>query len=186
MTARRPRRAPRPLNESALRELAIAYVGRFATSRAKLRAYLFRKIRERGWDGNREPDPAALADRLAEQGYVDDAGYAESKARSLTARGYGKRRVAEALRGAGINEEDGEKARRHSEEEAVASVLRFAERRRLGPFAAAAADPRSREKAIAAMVRAGHRFDLARTIAAMAPGSAIDLDALGELNQRRG
>jgi regulatory protein len=184
MTARRPRRAPRPLNESALRELAVAYVGRFATTRAKLRAYLSRKIRERGWDGGNQPDLVALADRLAAQGFIDDAGYAQSKARSLTARGYGKRRVVEALRGAGIAHEDGEEARRHSEDAAVASAVRFAERRRIGPFGALAADPRTREKAIAAMIRAGHGFDLARAIAGMAPGSAVDLEALGQLCRR--
>lgn len=184
MTDRKPKRAPRPLNDSALQELAIAYVGRFATTRAKLRSYLSRKIRERGWEGERQPDLAALADRLATQGYVDDAGYAEAKARSLTARGYGKRRVVSALRGAGIAEEDGEEARRHSEEEAAASAVRFAERRRIGPFAAEAGDPRAREKAIAAMVRAGHGFDIARALAGMAPGSAVDLDALGLVCRR--
>jgi regulatory protein len=184
MTARRSKRVPRPLDESALQEVAVAYVGRFATTRAKLRTYLSRKIRERGWEGRGEPDLAALADRLADQGYIDDSAYAESKARSLTARGYGKRRVAQVLRGAGIADEDGEEARRHSEEQAVASVVRFAERRRIGPFAAEAADPKARERAIAAMVRAGHSFDLARAVAGMVPGSAVDFEELSQIGRR--
>ena len=184
MTARRSKRAPRPLDESALQEVAVAYVGRFATTRAKLRTYLSRKIRERGWDGRGDPDLSALADRLADQGYIDDSAYAESKARSLTARGYGKRRVAQVLRGAGIADEDGEEARRLSEEQAVASVVRFAERRRIGPFAAEAADPKAREKAIAAMVRAGHGFDLARAVAGMVPGSAVDFEELSQISRR--
>ena len=41
----------------------------------------------------REPDLDVLADRFAEHGYVDDAAYALAKSRSLTGRGYGKRRV---------------------------------------------------------------------------------------------
>ena len=180
MTARRTRRAPRPLDESALHELAIAYVGRFATTRAKLRVYLARKIRERGWEPQRDADLIGIANRLAEQGFIDDSGYAETKARSLTARGYGKRRVVQALRGAGIAEEDSADARRHSDEQAVAAALRFAERRRIGPFAAVAAGPKDKEKAIAAMVRAGHGFDLARTIAGFAPGAIVDLEALRE------
>ena len=174
-------RGPRsPLGERQLDELALRYVGRYATSRAKLRAYLVRKIRERGWGGEREPDLEALADRLARLGYVDDAAYALSKAQALTGRGYGKHRVAEKLRLAGIGEEDGLAARAHADSEALAAALRYAERRRIGPFGAGEADPAKREKAIAAMARAGHSFALARAIAELAPGAEIDADALRE------
>lgn len=178
---RKPRRPVPPLNESRLQELALSYVGRFATTRAKLRAYLARKVRERGWNGENEPDFARLADRFAERGYVDDAAYALSKAQALTGRGYGKRRVIEKLRIAGIEDADGEAARSHAEQKTVSAALRFAERRRLGPFARdKLADRKSQEKAIAAMVRAGHPFGLARAIIGIEPGSAIDLDELAE------
>lgn len=156
-------------------------MGRFATTRAKLSAYLARKIRERGWAGEKEPDLAALAERFASQGYVDDSAYALSKARALAGRGYGHRRVVEKLRVAGVGEDDSRAAREHSERQAVAAALRFAERRRLGPFAGTIAKDRGdREKAIAAMIRAGHPFGLARAILAIEPGTAIDLDELAE------
>jgi len=178
---RRPRRAVPPLNDAKLQELALAYVGRFATTRAKLRAYLARKLRERGWRGEREPDAAALADRFAELGYIDDAAYALSKAEALTARGYGERRLREKLRNAGIEEEDGRAAKSHAQAEAVAAALRFAERRRLGPYAREViADRNEREKAIAAMIRAGHSFGLARAIVWMEPGADIDTEELDE------
>jgi regulatory protein len=168
-----------PLNESKLNELAIRYVGRYSTTRAKLRSYLSRKVRERGWDGAGEPDFARIADRFTEQGYVDDAAYALAKSEVLTARGYGKRRVLEKLRAAGVAEDDGAAAREHAEAETVAAALRFAKRRRIGPFAVQAArDPKEREKGLAAMVRAGHGFDLARAIVALAPGAEVDLDDL--------
>ena len=83
----KPKRARPPLNEEQLKEMALRYVGRFATSRAKLRAYLTRKIRERGWAGAGEPDLAGLAERFADSGYVDDAAFAMGKARSLSGRG---------------------------------------------------------------------------------------------------
>jgi regulatory protein len=176
----KPKR-PRPtLNEERLKELALRYVGRFATSRAKLCAYLTRKIRERGWDGRQEPDLAGLAERFADCGYVDDAAFALGNARSLSGRGYGKRRLVEQLRAAGIEEEHGRDAHHHADEQAVAAALRFAERRRIGPFAAALADRAGREKAIAAMIRAGHGFALARAIAQLAPGATIDVAALSE------
>jgi regulatory protein len=168
-----------PLDEGRLNELALRYVGRFATTRAKLRSYLARKLRERGWDGAREPDVAAIAERFAAQGYVDDSSYALIKAQSLTGRGYGKRRVMDALKSAGIEEEHGAGARDHADAEAVSAALRFARRRRVGPFAESAPrDPREKEKALAAMIRAGHGFDLSRAILALPPGSDIDPDQL--------
>lgn len=177
-------RAVPPLNEAKLQELALSYVGRFATTRAKLRAYLSRKLRERGWSGEREPDLAALADRFASQGYIDDAAYALSKAQGLTARGYGERRVIEKLRVAGVEEGDRLEAHDHSQREAVSAALRFAERRKIGPFAQEMARDRiERDKAIAAMVRAGHSFGLARAIAGIEPGAAIDMDELAERAQ---
>jgi regulatory protein len=168
-----------PLDEGRLNELALRYVGRFATTRAKLRSYLGRKLRERGWDGTREPEIAAIAERFAAQGYVDDSSYALSKAQSLTGRGYGKRRVTDALKAAGIEEEHGAAACDHADAEAVSAALRFAQRRRVGPFAdSAPRDPRDKEKALAAMIRAGHGFDLSRAILAMPPGSDVDPDQL--------
>jgi SOS response regulatory protein OraA/RecX len=120
------------------------------------------------------------------RGYVDDAAYALSNAQSLAGRGYGKRRLIQKLRIAGVDEADGEDARAHADEAAVSSALRFAERRRLGPFASTPyRDPRDREKALAAMIRAGHSFDLARAILGIAPGSEVDLDHLSDRAARR-
>lgn len=168
-----------PLDEGRLNELALRYVGRFATTRAKLQSYLSRKVRERGWDGAREPDLAAIAERFSAQGYVDDSSYAVTKSQSLTARGYGKARVMQALRAAGVEEAEGAAARDHAEREAVSAALRFAQRKRVGPFAEIAPrDPRERQKALAAMVRAGHAFELARAIVALPPGTEVDPDQL--------
>ncbi len=169
------------MNEAKLQELALSYVGRFATTRAKLRAHLARKLRERGWSGDREPDPAALADRFAERGYIDDAAYALNKAQGLTGRGYGERRVAEKLRLAGVEASDSLEARDHAQREAVSAALRFAERRKIGPFAREKpADRATRDKAIAAMVPAGHPFGLARATAEIEPGAGVDMHELAE------
>ena len=180
MTRSRSRRAPVPLGTKQLEDLALRYVGRYATSRAKLTAYLARKVRERGWGDEREPDFDALALRFGELGYVDDAAYALSKSRTLSSRGFGKRRLDEKLRAAGIGEDDSVAAREHADGEAVDSAIRFAERRRIGPFASTQADPRQREKAVAAMVRAGHSFGIANQIARMPPGAEVDRDDLRE------
>ena len=135
-------RKPRPpLDGERLNELALFYVGRYATTRAKLSSYLSRKIRERGWNGDSGPDIERLVERFAETGLVDDASFALAKSRSLSERGYGRRRVRQALRAAGIEEADGEAAHELAAEQAVDAALRFARRRRIGPFAALFAHP---------------------------------------------
>jgi len=180
MRGRSRRRDPVPLDSAKLDELALTYVGRFATTRAKLGAYLSRKIRERGWAGDRPPEPGRIVERLSGLGYVDDAQYALSKARALTGRGYGPRRVSQSLYAAGIAEEDGEAARALAGEESVEAALRYARRRRIGPFAAEVPDPAARERALAAMIRAGHSFGISRTILALKPGEAVDIEMLEE------
>lgn len=167
---RRRRRAPRPLGPESLDELALGYVARFLTSRAKLCRYLTRKLKERGWAGEVPPDVEDIADRLAAQNYLDDRVYAEAKAGGLLRRGYGGRRVGAALAEAGIGDEDRAGAMAEAERQAETAALRFAERKRIGPFAISELDRDAKAKALAAMVRAGHGFDLARRIVAAPPG----------------
>ena len=169
-----PRKPRPPLDAARLDELALHYVSRFATSRAKLATYLGRKIRERGWDGDPPADIAALVDRLSRLGYVDDAAFALAKSRSLTSRGYGVGRVRQALYGAGIGEDEAAPARDHASARSVDAARHYARRRRIGPFALTVPDPKARQRALAAMIRAGHDLALARAIVALEPGREPD------------
>lgn len=177
VTVRRPRP---PLKAETLKELALAYVGRFATTRMKLSRYLTGKVRERGWEGTREPDIARIVDHCARLGFVDDAAFALSKARSLTGRGYGSGRVRQSLRAAGVADQDALPAKDLAEQEAVAAALRLARRKRIGPFSAVPMEREAREKALAAMIRGGHSFGLAKAIVALAPGADPDVASLSE------
>lgn len=160
---RRRKRPPKPLNCERLEELALAYVARFSTSAAKFERYLRRKLREKGWEGEEEPQVGALVERYVELGYIDDEGYARMKAGSLLRRGYGARRVQQALGEAGIAE--GVRAEvAPGEAEIRKAALTYARRRRFGPYALGPADPVIRERQLAAMVRAGHGFDVARAL----------------------
>ena len=160
---RPPKRRPKPLDPARLADLALAYVARFATSAAKLEAYLKRKLRERGWDGESDPGVEALVGRYVELGYVDDEGYARARAGGMLRRGYGPRRVNQALGAAGIAEEVREKIR-PSESEERAAALAMARKRGFGPFGPGPLDRARREKQIAAMLRAGHALDSAREL----------------------
>ena len=170
-SARRP-----PLDRDALEERALAYAGRYATSRAKLAAYLARKLRERGWAGEDAPPVAEIVERMAALGYVDDRAFASARAASLGRRGYGARRVGDALRAAGIDGEDAAEAREMAESGAWQAAVRFAERRRIGPFAEAPGDRKAREKALAAMLRAGHPIAIAQRLVRARPGEMPDAD----------
>jgi regulatory protein len=152
-----------PLDRDGLERLALHYVGRYATTRAKVKSYLARKVKERGWEGE-APNISALAERLSALGYIDDGAFATARAASLQRRGYGERRVSQALRAAGIEDEDAAEAREQTKEGALAAALRFAKRKRIGPYATAAADRESAQKAFVAMVRAGHPFEIVKQV----------------------
>ena len=156
--------------------MALRYVERFATTRGKLADYLHRKIRERGWDGD-AADPQALAQRMADLGYVDDRLYAESKAAALTRRGLGARRVTMALRQAGVEEADTEDLAPAIHDQAEAAAITFARRKRIGPFGPPTDDRAVRDKQLAALLRAGHAMALSRRIVA-----ARDEQELGEFD----
>lgn len=158
------------LDAEALERLALRYVGRYATSRGKLVAYLQRKLLDRGWAGGQAPDLASLAERFAALGYVDDQAFAEARARSLGGRGYGQARVRQALHAARIDDEDAASAHEIALDGRWAAALRYAEKRRIGPWARAETDRAARQKAIAAMIRAGHDFAAARVIVSAQPG----------------
>ena len=172
----RHQRARPPLDRGGLERLALHYAGRYATTRAKLSAYLVRKLRERGWAEEAEPPIPALVERFAELGYIDDQAFASARTASLQRRGYGGRRIDQALRAAGIAEEDGAPARVVAEDGAWAAALRFAERKRIGPYAAEPLDRPARQRAFAAMVRAGHQMDTIRRVLDAAPGEIPNPD----------
>lgn len=175
------RRVPKPLDSRHIDELALGYVARFATSAGRLSAYLTRKIRERGWDGEAPPDVAAAVARMVDLGYVDDAGFALARGQGLMRRGYGARRIAETLARDGIEAPLIAQAGGNAHENRIAA-LAFARRRRLGPFGRGSGeggecvlDPALRARQVAAMMRAGHPHGTARALV-----DAVDVAAAQE------
>jgi regulatory protein len=175
----KPPKAPKPLDSARLEELALAYAARFATTRARLETYLKRKLRERGWAEEAAPPVARIAERMVAAGYVDDTAYARAKSGSLLRRGYGQRRIGQALGAAGIAEEVRAEVRAGPGEQRRAA-LALARKRRLGPFGPPLQDRAAREKQLGAMLRAGHPLDSARELVNAASVAAAELWAAGE------
>jgi regulatory protein len=162
-----PRKPLKPLDTAILDWLALRYVERFATSREKLRRYLARKVRERGWEPETPPDIDGIVERVAHLGFVDDRAYAEAKGRAMARRGLGSRRIEQTLHADGIDEPLRADARAAHDDWASAVLL--ARRRRLGPFGPPPVDRKGEQRAIGIFLRAGH--GLATALAIMAASS---------------
>lgn len=158
------RRPLQPLTSNSLRSLALHYVGRYATSSGKLLHYLTRKLRERGWTDDGEPALGDLISEFARLGYIDDAGFAAARKGSLLRRGFGSSRIRATLRHNGVGDTLAESESRLDAETSRQAALAFARRKRLGPFSPSGADEKARNKAFAAMMRAGHDYRLIREI----------------------
>ena len=165
----------RPLDEHALEERAIAYVGRYATTRARLAEYLERKLKERGWAGDGPPQIDGLVARLADLGYVDDESFANARAAAMRRRGYGARRVETSLRAAGIEPPLRAALIETDDDEKLRSALALARRKRLGPFGRDALDRDGFRRAMGAMLRGGHDVEIAKRALMMTLDDAMQL-----------
>ncbi len=167
----------KPVTRDRLEKAAAAYVARYDTSSARLRAVLMRRVlKARRADAPIVADVEAVIDaivaRYGQAGIVDDARYAERKAGSLHRRGVSRRHIREKLRLAGIGHESARRALDATREELAIggtqmdlhAALAFARRRRLGPFRATAERREWRAKDLAALGRAGFDLDVARRV----------------------
>lgn len=162
------------MNQTGLQDLALRYVSRYATTRHKLKTYLHRKLRERDWDDEQPVDVDSLVEKFAELGYIDDMLFAKNKAAALSSRGYGKRRISQALYQAGIAEGDDADAMAVGEARKWEAARTFARKKSIGPYALEMRDPDTRRKQLQAFLRAGHGFDIAVRFVNAAPGEAVE------------
>jgi regulatory protein len=162
MSSNRHSKLRKPLDKDALNRLALHYVGRYATTTAKLSSYLRRKVLERGWNDSDPADVAEIVNRCADLGYVDDRAFAETCAASLGRRGYGARRIGVALQVAGIDRETVAEVM-PDEEAAYHAAEVYAKRKRIGRYGDDTVGPQQRQRQFSAMLRAGHSFELAKS-----------------------
>jgi regulatory protein len=180
------RRRPRPveLSPTAFHEAALDYLARYAASRDQLRRVLTRRVirAERLGEVDREAAARAIEaalDRLTEQKLLDDQRFAESRARSLVARGRSRRAVSAALQARGVDPQAIAAALANAEYEHGASDWRaacaLARRRRLGPYRLAAERKPRRDRDLAALLRAGFDMEIARRVIDAESVDALEL-----------
>ena len=176
----KPVRLPR-ITEVALREAALAHLARFSATEAGLRRVLGNRIRrfaraaaEVGQESEAiattvaaaQALAATIAARLVQVGVVDDAAFAQARARRLRRAGRSSRAMLAHLAAKGV---DGETARHalaqeHLPDELTAALI-LCRKRRFGGFAPNAGEdpvePPQRLKWLASLARAGFTGDIA-------------------------
>ncbi len=195
-------------DQALLREASLAHLARFAASEAGLVRVLDRRIRR--WASRAEAAGAeaaevaaqsqaarrearAVAMALVRAGVLDDAAYAEARARSLVRGGRSRRAALAHLAGRGIGSELAQGVLPEDRDTELAAALVQARRRRIGPFAAVGTDedadpdglrppdPRRHDRALAALARAGFTRETAERALALDRDAA---DALIEALKR--
>jgi regulatory protein len=147
---------------ATLREAAIAHLARYATTQAGLIRVLDRRVERWARAATAEPEAlsaarqivrAVVAD-LAAAGLLDDAGFAASRARSLTRSGRSRLAIAAHLAARGV---DGaiRDALPQDEQTELAAAIVLVRRRRFGAFRAADADGARLQRECAVLARAG-------------------------------
>lgn len=186
---RKAARIPKPVSQERLRSYALWYLSRYASSTGNLKRVLARRADKiaRHHETDRVADREAIGEmisavavKLEAAGLLDDSAYAESRTRSLHRGGASRRKIAAYLAQKGVAGSDIAAAFQTLEEETdtgndldLEAALRYAKRRRLGPFRDPKKRSERRDKDLAALARTGFAIDIALKI--------IDAEDLEEL-----
>lgn len=166
------RKPPKPPTSERLEKSALAYLERYAASREGVRKVLMRRVERAARAGVASRDDAtasveAVLAKLATKGLLNDKLYAEGLAASLARRGLARGRIAERLKLKGVGREEVAAALGTVDDtgdDDRARAIRWAKKKRLGPFGDPAKRQARRMRDIAALARAGFEPELARKI----------------------
>lgn len=115
-----------------------------------------------------------VANALVASGVIDDAAFAESRARSLTRMGRSARAVAAHLGARGVDGEMVRAALPTDPDIELAACVALTRRRRIGAFRALDAEPRE-TKELGMLARAGFGHEVASKALAMDQDAALDM-----------
>ena len=171
----RKRRQPRKVTQESLRNAALHYLERYASSADNLRRVLMRRVRRSALVHDTDPEEGArlideLVTRFEAAGLLDDRAYAAARVTSLRRRGASSRAIAMGLRQKGVAAPDiaaalaEHEAEVENEDLEFIAACRLAQRRRLGPFRPPDKVGDFRQRDLAALARAGFAYDIARRV----------------------
>jgi regulatory protein len=168
-------------DEASLHEAALAHLGRYATTQAGLRRVLQRRIdrwvRSQPAGGDADQVKAAreaalrVVSRLAAVGAVDDAAFAASRAARLVRSGHSRCAIVAHLAARGVDRGTIDKIAADDPEMEFAAALKFALRRRIGPFRVRPVREDTADRELAVMARAGFARDTVERVLSMDSGA---------------
>jgi len=176
---------PRKATPQYLERAALWYLERYAATTTSLRRVLERKVDRSAKVHGTDPDEGRtvigdLIERYQRVGLLDDRQFAESRARSLNARGVSTRMIRGKLAQKGLSSEMIDEAIAALEQEIGdpnrSAAIGYARRRRIGPYRDPARRVEMREKDLASLARAGFGYDTARWV--VDAETVDDLEAL--------
>lgn len=156
-------RSKKPLDQSSLQAAALRYLSQRGASRAQLARVLRRRVDRDARRREEPPSPEAdewidaILTKMEGWGYLDDAKYAEDKAKAMRRRGASRRKIQAKLAEKGIDREVADAALEdHDRDAERAAADKLVKRRKFGR------DPERRQKELAALARAGFSYDVAK------------------------
>lgn len=170
------RRQPLKATPEGLERSALYYLERYDSSSGHLRRLLRRKIQLSARVHGTDPEEGAAAverliARLTELGLLDDARYARERVRGLLARGTSAAMIRAKLRAKSLPSELIDAAleadENAGENRELRAALRYARRRRLGPYRLEnrpGERAERRERDLAALGRQGFDYETARKV----------------------
>ncbi|MCB1680618.1 MAG: RecX family transcriptional regulator [Alphaproteobacteria bacterium] len=174
-------RLPKKITETYLHNSGLYYLQRFAASKKHFKSVMARKVR-RSCQAHPEQDLASclkmvddLADKFEAAGLLNDAVYVRGILASLLRQGRSLKAIRAKLLIKGLSEAQiSESLAQYHEEEGLSlaetdlqSALRFARRKKIGPFRRGPKEPSILQKELGVFARAGFSYDLSKTVVEM-------------------
>ncbi len=168
------RKAPKRITEIYLRRVLGWYLERYDAPEAHVRRLMMRRVRrsvrhhELDLEECTEMLEAALEEFVA-AGLIDDRRFAENLARTGRARGWSTRRLQQAMREKGVGSELSREVMEEQQEDLehdpdLVAAVRYARRRRFGPWRREDAREDAYRRELASLARAGFSFGIARQV----------------------
>ncbi len=167
------RKVPRRVTKDRLRNIALHHLERFATSAENLRRVLYRRALKaaRHHDTDMEQAKAwidEVVDGLVRSTAIDDTRYADGKTLSMLRRGQSPRKIRAYLISKGVAAGTINAALEHATTEFgdpdLEAARAYAMRRRIGPYRTKEITSELKQKELAALGRAGFKFEIARKV----------------------
>ena len=169
------KKIPKPVTQQSLRNAALRYIDKFATSRENLRQVLMRRVQKSNYHHETSIQDGIdwieeLLNKLEASKLINDDLYAEMRAGALHRKGTSERVIIMKLKEKGLSDDNISKAldalreENNSEDLERDAAIALAKRRRLGPWRLPEKREAMREKDLAAMARSGFSYDLAQNI----------------------